>query len=156
LSGYEGVFEGLCHTAQTAFAEVPDAEAEQICKALLFPYFFYCVFHSCTRFVFNLRRYGHLSTRRNELLGVPLFDYFDFRVLSFFFKLILTQRPGCLFADLIGVRSVGTSSFIFLSVSPGASVFARGICLWNQLPLAIKNVRSVAAFERSVMRTNLT
>jgi hypothetical protein len=25
-----GVFEGLCHTARTAFAEVPDAEAGQI------------------------------------------------------------------------------------------------------------------------------
>jgi hypothetical protein len=30
ISGYEGVFEGLCHTTQTAFAEVPDTEASQI------------------------------------------------------------------------------------------------------------------------------
>jgi hypothetical protein len=92
-------------------------------------------------------------------LGVPPFDYYDFRVLSFFFKLILTQRPGYLFADLIGARFVRTSNIIFLSVSPGASVLVRGIRLWNQLPLAIKNVRSVAAFERAVMermRTNLT
>jgi hypothetical protein len=35
------VFEGLCHTAQVAFTEVPDAEAGQI-EALLLPYFFYC------------------------------------------------------------------------------------------------------------------
>jgi hypothetical protein len=38
-------------------------------------------------------------------------------------------------------------------------VLVRGICLWNQLPLAIKNVRSVADFERHVMEriiTNLT
>jgi hypothetical protein len=57
----------------------------KLCKALLLPYFFYCdivfshlssvdsrrlqlAFNSCTRFVFNLRRYDHLSTRRNELL----------------------------------------------------------------------------------------
>jgi hypothetical protein len=50
------------------------------------------VFNSCTRYVFNLHRYDHLSTRRNELLGVPFFDYYEFRALSFFFKLILTQR----------------------------------------------------------------
>jgi hypothetical protein len=91
---------------------------------------------------------------------VPIFDYFDFRDLSFFFfKLILTQRSGYIFADLIGARSVRTSNFIFSSVSPGASVLLRGIRLWNQLPLAIKNLRSVAAFERAVMermRTNLT
>jgi hypothetical protein len=47
------------------------------------------------------------------------------------FKLILTQRPGYLFADLIGARSVRTSNFIFPSVTPGASVLVRGICLWN-------------------------
>jgi hypothetical protein len=81
---------------------------------------------------------------------VPLFDYYDFRVLSFFFKLILTQRPDHLFADLIGARSVRISNFVFLSVSQEASVLVRGIRLWNQLPLAIKTVRSVATFERAV------
>jgi hypothetical protein len=70
------VFEGLCHTAQTAFAGVPDTES--------------------------------------------LFDFYDFRVLSFFFKLILTQRPGYLFTDLIDARSVRTSTFIFPSICPGA------------------------------------
>jgi hypothetical protein len=67
----------------------------KLCKALLFPYFFYCdavfshlstvdrrrsqvVFNSCTRNVFNLCRFDHLSTPKSELLGVPLFDYDDF------------------------------------------------------------------------------
>jgi hypothetical protein len=79
---------------------------------------------------------------------VPLFDYYDFRVLSFFFKLILTQRPGYLFSDLIGARCVTTSNFIFPSVSPGASVLVRGIRLWNQLPFAIKNIRSIQTLNR--------
>jgi hypothetical protein len=68
-----------------------------------------------------------LSTHKKELLGVPLLDYYDFRVLSFFFKLIPTQRPGYFFAELIGARSVRTSNFIFPSVSPGASMLVRGI-----------------------------
>jgi hypothetical protein len=89
----------------------------KLCKAWLLPCFFYCdivfshlsfidsrrlqvVFNSCTGYVFNLRRYDHLFTHRNELLGVPLFDYYDFRVFSFFFMLILMQRPGYLFADV--------------------------------------------------------
>jgi hypothetical protein len=63
----------------------------KLCNALLLPYFFYCdvvfshlssvdsrrlqlTFNICTRYVFNLRRYDHLSTRRNEFLRVPLFD----------------------------------------------------------------------------------
>jgi hypothetical protein len=118
-----------------------NAEAGQI-EALLLPYFFYydiffshlssvdsrrlqVAFNSCTRCVFNLRRYDHLSTRRNDLLGLPLFDYYDFRVLSFFFKVILTQRPGYLFAELIGARSARTSNFIFSSVSPGLRCWLR-------------------------------
>jgi hypothetical protein len=68
---------------------------------------------------------------------VTLFDYYDFHVLSFFFKLILTRRPDYIFADLISACAVRTSNFIFPSVSPGASVLAREIRLWNQLPLAI-------------------
>jgi hypothetical protein len=55
---------------------------------------------------------------------MPLFNYYSFRVLSFFFKLILTQRLGYLFPDLIGARSDRTSNFIFPSVSPEASVLA--------------------------------
>jgi hypothetical protein len=109
-SGYEGVFEGLCHTPQRLRLMkflTPKWVRLKLCKALLLPYFFYCdvvfshlssvdsrrlqvAFKSCSRYVFNSCRYDHLSTRRNELLGVPLFDYYDFRVLSFFFKLILT------------------------------------------------------------------
>jgi hypothetical protein len=78
--------------------------------------------------VFNLRRYDHLSTRKSELLGVPLFEYYDFRVNSFFFKLILTQRSGYLFDDLIGACSVRTFNLIFPSVSPGVSVLVK--CRW--------------------------
>jgi hypothetical protein len=109
--------------------------------------------------VFNLRSYDHFSTRRNEILGVHLFDYYDFRVISFFLTLILTQGLGNLFADLIGTRSFRTFNFISPSVCQGASVLARGIHLWSQLPLNNKNVRSAEAFERAVMehmRTNLT
>jgi hypothetical protein len=96
-----------------------------------------------------------IHTQEWTLCCAP-FDYYDFRVLSFFFKLILTQRPGYLFADLIGVRSVRTSNFIFPSVSAGASVLVSGIRLWNKLPLATKNVRSVAAFERAVVGRKIT
>jgi hypothetical protein len=65
------------------------------------------------------------------------FDYYDFRVLFCFFKLILTQRPGYHFADLIGAHSVRTSNIIFPTVSSGTSVLVRVIRLWNQLPLAM-------------------
>jgi hypothetical protein len=66
----------------------------KLCKALFLSYFFYCDivcshlssidskilqvgFNSCTRYVFDIRRYDHLSTRRNELfLILMIFVFF--------------------------------------------------------------------------------
>jgi hypothetical protein len=72
------------------------------------------VFNSWTRYVFNLRRFDHLSTRahRDELLGMPLCTFYESRVLSIFFKLILTRRLTFLFVDVRNARSVRTSNFI--------------------------------------------
>jgi hypothetical protein len=135
-TGYESVFRvyATLHRLRLLKFLTPKRVRLKLCKALPLPYFFYCdivfshlssvdsirlqvAFNTWTRYVSNLRYYDHLSTRRYELLGVPLFDYYDLRVFSFFFKLILTQRPGYFFADLIGVRSLRTSNF--LSVSKG-------------------------------------
>jgi hypothetical protein len=60
-------------------------------------------------------------------LDVPLLGYYDFCVLLFFFQLILAQRPGYLFADLIGARSDRTSNFIFPSISSEATLLVREI-----------------------------
>jgi hypothetical protein len=49
--------------------------------------------------------------------------------------------------------------FTFYDIRVLSFLFQRGIRLWNQLPLPIKDSRSVAAFERAVfghLRTNLT
>jgi chemotaxis signal transduction protein len=107
------------------------------------------VFNSCTRYVFNLRRFDHLSTHRDELLGMPLFTFYESRVLFIFFKLILTRRPTLIFVDVRNARSVRTSNYIFPSICPGALVVVRGIRLWNQLTLPIKDFFKEFNFEES-------
>jgi hypothetical protein len=71
----------------------PKSVRLKLCKALLLPHFFYCdivfaglscldsrrlqvAFNSCTRYVFGIRRFDHLSVHRDVLLGMPLFFFF--------------------------------------------------------------------------------
>jgi hypothetical protein len=123
----------------------PKSVRSKLCKALLLPHFFYCdivssslscldgrclqeAFNSCTRYVFGIRRFDHLSVHRDVLLGMPLFVYFDFRVLSFF-RLIRSERPRYLYSDLCRVRSSRTGNLIFPNVCAKGSVLVRGIRL---------------------------
>ena len=145
----------------------PKSVRLKLCKPLLIPHFFFCdvvysrlrvvdfrrlevTFNSCTRYVFGLRRFDHLSVNRNALLGIPLALFFDYRVHLFFFRLIRSGCPGYLFSDVVGARSTRTANFIFPGTYHVDSVLARGIRLWNDLPLIIKESRSVAAFGGAV------
>jgi hypothetical protein len=82
----------------------------KLCKALLVPQFLYgdvifsgirrmdldrleVAFNSCTRYVFGLRRFDCLSTTRNFLLKMPFNLYFEYRVVSFLFRLVKSERP---------------------------------------------------------------
>jgi hypothetical protein len=74
-----------------------------------------------------------------------------FRVFSFFFRLIRSERPRYLYSDSCRARSSRTVNFIFPNVGPRGSGLVRGIRLWNGLPLVIKESRSVAIFEGAVL-----
>jgi hypothetical protein len=66
------------------------------------------------------------SVHRDVLLGMPLFVYFHFRILSFF-RLIRSERPRYLNSDLCRARSSRTGNFIFPNVCPRGSVLVRGM-----------------------------
>jgi hypothetical protein len=106
-------------------------------------------FKSCTRYVFGLRRLDRLSSTRNFLLKMSFNLYFEYRVVSFFFRLVKSERPVYLFASLrrLGSR---TGNFDFPEPYHVGSVLARGDRLYNRLPRTIKNSCSVAAFGRGV------
>jgi hypothetical protein len=106
-------------------------------------------FNSCTRYVFGLRRFDCLSTTRNFLLKMLFNLFFEYRVVSFSFRLVKSERPVYLFSSLrrLGSR---TGNFDFLEPYHVGSVLARGVRFYNRLPRAIKDSCSVAAFGRGV------
>jgi hypothetical protein len=80
---------------------------------------------------------------------MPFNLYFEYRVVSFFFRLVKSQRPVYLFSSLrcLGSR---TGNFDFPERYHVGSILARGVCFYNRLPRAIKDSCSVAAFGRGV------
>lgn len=159
---------GTLHRLRLLKFLTPKAVRLKLCKALLIPKFLYCnviysgirsmdldrlevAFNSCTRYVFGLRYYDRLRGNRNVVLGMPFRKFFDYRLSLFFFRLVKSQSPGYLFADLNLLSSARTGNFDFPSGYHAGSVLARGIRLYNNFPLNIKNSRSVAVFERAIL-----
>jgi hypothetical protein len=118
----------------------------KLCKALLLPYFGYYRIISIILFriyppkIADVFKWLSISGLDMCLVFVVMTTFthagmnswvclYLIIMISFSFKWILMHRPGYLFADHIGARSVRTSNFIFPSVCPGASVLVRGIRL---------------------------
>jgi len=138
----------------------------KLCKSLILPLFYYgavfcsnlrerdarrleVAFNSCIRYVFNLRRFDHISSHRDTLLGMPFKCFLRLRLHVFFFKLIKSGCPSYLFSDLVR-GSPRTLNYIMPVGGFRRAVLVSGMRLWNALPFHIKESQSVATFVRAV------
>jgi hypothetical protein len=100
----------------------------KLCKDLLLPIFYYddilctnlrkVAFNSCTRYMFDLRRFDHRSLHRNALLDMP-------------FK--VTGCPSYLCTGLVRGSS-RTIHFVLPNEGYGKDILVSG---WNSLPVHI-------------------
>jgi hypothetical protein len=110
-------------------------------------------FNACTRYVFGLRRFDHISEFSRGILGYTLFEYLELRLACFIHKIGLVGAPSYLSSLLVLGRS---SRHRFITVprpAPstslrGDSTVYRGIRLWNVLPSAAKSCRGMSMFKR--------
>lgn len=110
-------------------------------------------FNACLRYVFNLRKFDHLSPVRKRLLGCDLYTFFEFRVCWFIGQLIKYKAPDYLFNKLLFSSNYASNRRLILRPNnapcSNSSLFVRGIRLWNEIPLSIRGISS-----REVFRNN--
>ena len=136
-------------------------------KSLLTPHFLYgdvlnhplnficknrlqIIFNSCIRFIYNLRRFDHISKYSNVIFGCPLLKYLDYRSWLFLFKLRKSGTPQYLF-NLLTSASLRTLNFIiprYTSKHTCMSMFVYSVQLWNDLPLSAKRATSISKFKK--------
>lgn len=107
-------------------------------------------FNACIRYAFRLRRIDGLSRYRRSILICTLPEYFDFRVLLAIYKIITGRSPTYLRDRCIFLRSTRTRHLLVRhshTLLMSESFFCRGIVLWNQLPISIRNSGTIDSFK---------
>ena len=108
-------------------------------------------YNSCIRFIFNLRRFDHVSRFQSSIFGLSLEKFYDYQLLLFIFKLIKFKEPLYLYEELQFSRSNRTHNLLIPTHGTnymGNSFVVRGARLWNALPHSLKAIDSLGEFKR--------
>lgn len=112
-------------------------------------------FNGMVRFVFNLRKYDHISHVSSELFGLPLKEYLCYRRQVFLFKIITFKQPSYLYEKLSFFTSVRLRQNIHLEsynyLASEKCFFVSDVIFWNQLPQSIKKCASVETFNSNLL-----
>ena len=107
-------------------------------------------YNACTRYIFGLRKFDHISPYRHKLLGCSIFQYIKFRWSFYLFRLLIYKQPRYLY-DRISYgpseRSCNLKILRNSSSQLNASFFVRGVAQWNELPINIKKANSCREFK---------
>lgn len=109
--------------------------------------------NNCTRFIYGIRRYDHLSHHRNAILGCSLENYLKIRSCIFLHNIIQHKTPGYLHNKLqwgtsLRCYNLKIPQFNFLNSS--RLFFVESSRIWNSLPLDIKIINSKYLFKKSL------
>lgn len=161
---------GSLHRLRKIAWAMPQSTRMRLVKSLIVPLFAYgcCVYstnnaqmksklqsalNACTRFVFSLKKYDHISQYAKEILGCTMAEFFDRNITQQIFKIIRSQEPSYLYRRLSFSRSVRTQGLVphraVLEAHRGM-FFVRGVKLWNELPLHLKSANGIRDFTRKL------
>jgi len=111
------------------------------------------VINSAARYVYNKRKYDHISNEARNILNCDISSFYNVINLVFLHKLINSQCPLYLYEKLNFAQSLRTFNLIkpvhqYLVTS--RTFFVSAIGLWNSLPFAIKKIQNQGLFKMAV------
>lgn len=107
-------------------------------------------FNACLRFIYNRKKFDHISDVKKSILGCDLFEYYDFRLAIQIFKIINTKQPSYLFNLLEFSQSRRTLNLKYprpKSNFLANSFTVRAAQTWNNLPNWIKLAANLNEFK---------
>lgn len=110
-------------------------------------------FNNIIRYVYELRKYDHVSSFSHRLYGNSLEDLMKTRVLSFLHKIINTQQPWHLFNRITFARSrrgKKINSFNYNSLISTWQFFIYSVRLWNMLPNNTQTISNAQHFKKKI------
>lgn len=142
----------------------------QMFKSFLLPFFLYGdlvmyelkekeksriirMFNACTRYVFRLKKFDHISHLSSIMLNMSLITYQNIRLCLFIFNLIKSGQPSYLFDRLNFSQSTRTHNINIPQSQVNIynkSLFVKGFAFWNSLPPDIKSADSRSRFLKEI------
>ena len=109
--------------------------------------------NNCARFVYNKRKYDHISHLSQNILGFSIINFLHIRNLLFMHKLVYSKTPHYLFCKLHFFHSNRVNNLILPNCklkSTSRMFFISAIKLWNSLPMYLKNESNYFKFKFSI------
>ncbi len=107
-------------------------------------------FNACVRFVYNLRKFDHISCVSDKLLNCNLFDYLECRACFFILNILRNSSPEYLYEKF--QFSFNFKENLRLNVinsnckSLHDSIFVSGVGVLNKIPVEIKLLKTISSF----------
>jgi len=106
------------------------------------------------RYVFNLKRFDHVSVYSEAILGCDIITFFDSRNCLFLHKLILTKKPDYLYEKLVFGRSARCATLIppkYKYLASSRLFYVGAIRTWNSLPVSVKVLEDMGQFKNEMI-----
>ena len=166
---------GTLHSLRCVDKCLPIKTKELLVKTLLFPFFDYgdVIYNNlnesyaqtlqrsqnaCIRFIYNLRKYDHISGwyKINKIL--TLHKRRQFHCLCLLYKTVKTASPSYLANHFVRLKSPRfQESQVFCIPKSKTNYYNKSYTVvaareWNKLPLSVKNSKSLKSFKKHLMK----